>query len=331
MGQSTLISWCDSTVNPTSGCDGCELWDAAANRGPCYAGTMHVSRLSKCLPSLYAQRFADIQTISGRVERAARWCDLRGTARPAKSWLDGQPRVIFVGDMGDLFSNAVPCGWICDHVIDPIMSDAGRRHFWIMVTKQPKRAGEFARELLEHEGVDLHQVRNLMLLVSVTSQRTFERIAQVQQAGFAWFGASFEPLLGPVDLSVASLLHADEIGRDWARDPCPAFETAYGRYPASETSPWWPPLDWAIAGGMSGTDAVPCDVAWLRALRDQASLAGTPFFCKQLGARPFEGDWLKPADSHGWDWAEWPADLRVRQVPDFAAMMGSTRKESRDA
>lgn len=26
MGQKTGISWCDDTINPTSGCDGCELW-----------------------------------------------------------------------------------------------------------------------------------------------------------------------------------------------------------------------------------------------------------------------------------------------------------------
>ncbi len=26
MGLKTNIEWCDSTVNPTTGCDGCELW-----------------------------------------------------------------------------------------------------------------------------------------------------------------------------------------------------------------------------------------------------------------------------------------------------------------
>ena len=28
MSIKTKIQWCDSTVNPTMGCDGCELWGA---------------------------------------------------------------------------------------------------------------------------------------------------------------------------------------------------------------------------------------------------------------------------------------------------------------
>ena len=27
MSKTTKIQWCDSTVNPTMGCDGCELWN----------------------------------------------------------------------------------------------------------------------------------------------------------------------------------------------------------------------------------------------------------------------------------------------------------------
>jgi len=39
MGKKTTIQWCDSTINPTMGCDGCELWDQ--NRKSCYAGILH--------------------------------------------------------------------------------------------------------------------------------------------------------------------------------------------------------------------------------------------------------------------------------------------------
>lgn len=39
MSANTTIQWCDSTVNPVQGCDGCELW--AANRRSCYAGRIH--------------------------------------------------------------------------------------------------------------------------------------------------------------------------------------------------------------------------------------------------------------------------------------------------
>ena len=39
MSIMTKIQWCDSTVNPTMGCDGCEIW--GSQRKSCYAGTLH--------------------------------------------------------------------------------------------------------------------------------------------------------------------------------------------------------------------------------------------------------------------------------------------------
>ena len=32
MSAKTKIQWCDSTANPTMGCDGCELWSLGASR-----------------------------------------------------------------------------------------------------------------------------------------------------------------------------------------------------------------------------------------------------------------------------------------------------------
>ena len=39
MSRDTKIQWCDSTCNPTMGCDGCELWNK--QRKSCYAGVLH--------------------------------------------------------------------------------------------------------------------------------------------------------------------------------------------------------------------------------------------------------------------------------------------------
>lgn len=44
MGQKTNIEWCDSTINGTSGCDGCELWNNQTRT--CYAGNLQTHRLS---------------------------------------------------------------------------------------------------------------------------------------------------------------------------------------------------------------------------------------------------------------------------------------------
>ena len=103
--QTTKIQWCDSTINGSSGCDGCELWNNK-NRN-CYAGIMHETRLAKSLPDFYTAHFSEVRMIPGRYARAANWKDLTGLARPEKPWLDGKPRHIFVGDMADTFSKAV--------------------------------------------------------------------------------------------------------------------------------------------------------------------------------------------------------------------------------
>ena len=45
-------------------------------------------------------------------------------------------------------------------------------------------------------------------------------------------------------------------------------------------------IDWLIAGGESGPRCRPCDVAWIRELRDACADSGTAFFLKQLGGHP---------------------------------------------
>ena len=65
-------------------------------------------RLAKSLPLLYAPNFQEVRLAPGRMKKAAAWSDLRGADRPGKPWLDGMPRMIFVGDMGDFMRRGVP-------------------------------------------------------------------------------------------------------------------------------------------------------------------------------------------------------------------------------
>ncbi len=86
-------------------------------------------------------------------------------------------------------------------------------------------------------------------------------------------------------------------------------------------------IAWVIVGGESGSGARPCDVAWIRSIRDQCQAAGVPVFVKQIGSNPipFTGSrikFYKPDqvavvlnDRKGGDWNEWPADLRIREFP----------------
>lgn len=88
------------------------------------------------------------------------------------------------------------------------------------------------------------------------------------------------------------------------------------------------PFDWIIQGGESGPKARPFDLAWARSMRDQCKAAGVAYFLKQLGARPLmtvddviASGWdrgqVSLRDSHGGDESEWPADLRgCRAFPE---------------
>jgi len=95
-----------------------------------------------------------------------------------------------------------------------------------------------------------------------------------------------------------------------------------------------PRIDWVIVGGESGPKARPCDIAWIRSIVRQCKDAGVPVFVKQLGASPTEYvvtaigqdaygnvdddgryEVMKLRDPKGGDPAEWPEDVRVREVP----------------
>jgi len=134
---------------------------------------------------------------------------------------------------------------------------------------------------------------------------------------------SLEPLIAPVDLDKWELLH-----KAWIEK-----RPTMVRY-----------IDWVIVGGESGPGARQCDVAWIRSVVGQCKAAAVPVFVKQLGARPVVATDLDPehnapppgcgwiveregkvargraslilGDPKGGDPAEWPADLRVRQMPE---------------
>ncbi|ABW33154.1 DUF5131 family protein [Acaryochloris marina] len=75
------------------------------------------------------------------------------------------------------------------------------------------------------------------------------------------------------------------------------------------------PVNWVIIGGGSGPSARPCDVAWVRSIRDQCKSVDVPVLIKQLGSNPVGVPKLRSAK--GGDILEWPKDLRVWEFPEF--------------
>jgi protein gp37 len=75
-------------------------------------------------------------------------------------------------------------------------------------------------------------------------------------------------------------------------------------------------IDWAIWGGESGDGASVCEIDWLRSGVKLCRRDGVIPFVKQLGARPLLGGQPYPiTDAKGGNMADWPADLRVREMP----------------
>lgn len=335
MGTKTDIQWADSTVNLMVGCGGCEL--SKANH--CYAEAL-VNRYKGMKG--WPVSFDKPAIFKDRLEPVLKWKDLTGTERPEKPWLNGLPRLVFVNDLGDTFTESLDLRWLGD-AVQAMHSSPNR---YLVLTKRPKRAAEFrawwSKQYCER------WPKNVWLGTSVTSQANIGRLHDLAAIPDVRRFVSFEPLLGPL------LLECDELTGCGCGHIMVAHENCIGpcrcptrwnggnwMLPESERVPgcglegytaqcacrsFQPTIEWAIIGGESGKDARPCDLAWIRSLRDQGKSAGVATFIKQLGSMPTglytavndDGTRLThwpPEHSKGGDWSEWPSDLRVREVP----------------
>ena len=276
MSESTKIEWCDSTVNPVMGCDGCELWFGDVKT--CYAGFLH-GRFAGATPG-YAPKFEQVTKFPGRMMIAAKWNDLQATERKTKPWLNGLQRLIFVSDMGDALSSSVEFPYLEEQIIRSVCSIAGQRHKWLWLTKRPDRMATFSNYLAD-KGIAWPE--NLCAGTSITRQSTVSRINVLQKVGNleTMRFLSVEPQLSPVVLD-------EELAT----------------------------ISWVIQGGESGAGARPFDFKWAESLRDTCRHTNVPYFLKQVGSNPVSsGIPVKLKSYHGNNWNEWPGALRIRETP----------------
>lgn len=250
MGEQTGIEWCDSTANLQMGCDGCELWNLKTGIKRCYAGTLTERYGGK---NGWPVTFGQPALFPERLKRILAWSDLTGRDRPEKPHLNGYPRLIFLDDMGDTFTESLPINWLKPHI--PAMVDSP--HIFQILTKRPKRAYQFFEQLG-------YIPANFWLMTSITEQSTANRAIDLLrlrdiEPGVI-LGLSCEPLWGMLDLEDIAY---EAAGPEWA-----GFN---------------PLIDWVITGGESGHNARPCHPNWIRAIRDQCLKVGTAFFMKQWG------------------------------------------------
>lgn len=222
--------------------------------------------------------------------------------------------------------------------------DATRNLDWLLLTKRPENVRRMIGDASDRPKVgtctqdDRPTPRrgNLWLGTSIACQadadRNIPELLECRDLAAKLF-LSIEPLVGPVNLRNIRPLNR--------RDPCStdAF-TGVTSWPDGDVD-GERGVDWVIVGGESGPNARPCDIDWIASIVRQCRGAGVPVFVKQLGARCVKeragGDaantayhphgwvsqvgtahhagWFKFSDKKGGDPAEWPEDIRVREVP----------------
>lgn len=377
----TKIEWCDYTLNPWRGCrkvsDGCKhcyaenragqfgedfakkrirLSDAGWRRPLKWdhdACLHHAGRLGPTdRPRVFCASLADVfEDWDGPI------VDCHGS-RLNRCWACGH----IAGYVHRVIGCSVQPDVPASDLVTPLTMDDLRHDLftlidetphldWILLTKRPENVrrmwpvsyvdtgddceDEEEREFFA-EGAVRERRSNVWLGTSVENQEPADRripeLLKCRDLAPVLF-VSCEPLLGPINLG-------QYVGTECTHDDA-RLEHDTGALICKRCDDM-DQVDWVIAGGESGRNARPCNVAWIRSIRDQCREAGTPIFIKQLGthvtdqgttmACSYPDSMCWPAgtrtdvhrvllsDSKGGDPSEWPEDLRVREFPRGGSM-----------
>lgn len=312
MPHRTNIEWADYSSNPLRAIVGGRRGHMCAKISPgcanCYSEAMN-------------NRFGNqADYTAGNARTAEHYIDEKElshclTFRHKPPYKNGRSRpAVFPFDMTDLFGD-----WVDEKTIIKVLRAFHARNGvdWLILTKRPERA----RAIFD----SMPLVPNVWLGVSAEDQkRADERVPVLLQTKVAVRFVSAEPLLGPIDFDFGGPCKV--CGNVPDRDG--TLEHGRGCYRLSDdgggSEGFREQLDWMIVGGESGPKARPCDVAAVRSIVWQCAAVDLPVFVKQLGANPtslFDDNHGRVTgrvhlnDSKGGDPAEWPAELRVRQMP----------------
>jgi protein gp37 len=182
------VNWCDSSINPTERCIGCELWNDKTGIHECYAGIMW----SRWHPDISFQS-PEVDLKPGRMKVCRNWPDLRGKNRIDKPWLNRLPRIVFISDMSDAI--LADFDYLLQEVITVVRDTP---HLYLWPTKHANRMVQFA-QYLETRGL---WPKNLVPGISITSRITRIRLAEMMKY-WGWPKLpfiSYEPALEYIDL-----------------------------------------------------------------------------------------------------------------------------------
>lgn len=296
MGYPTQIEWTDATWNPVGGCDiespGCihcyAQVIAASGRlrnHPLYSG---VTKMVKGKPV-----FNGMLTVLPENHPNWMW-PLRWHGAKEPRLGAGEPSLIFVGDMADLFHKGRPIAHI-DRAVAPIILST---HIGQLLTKRPDMMANYFGEATTFLRLyaAMGRMRGMAAVPAMMNQ--FIRFAQDR----LWLGFSAE-----------RQKEMDERARHMRSLALAGWQIFVSVEPLLERVilPRWfghmPRKPWVIVGGESGPDARPMHPEWVREVRDHAAELGCPFFFKQWGEYAHEGQLdasdkrlIFPSDAEGY-------------------------------
>lgn len=309
MGETTGISWTDSTFNPWVGCQrvspGCENCYAEALDKRTGGGIDPVDKVKKLRWGPKAPR---VRTSIANWRKPIQW---NAAAQKLKT-----RRRVFCSSLADVFEDREE---LSDWRRDLFSLISGTPWLdWQLLTKRPENIDRLWPGIYHPKNQGIFEDcpppsstawPNVWLGTTVEDQkRAKERLPHLLEIPAAVHFVSCEPLLERVDLST------------WLDDL---------------DVPGPPPIDWVIVGGESGPGARFFDLEWARAIRDQVKKSGRAFhmdgtggtavFVKQLGDNAVDSSWRlgeAPAPAragrHGTDQSLWPEDLRIQQFPEVS-------------
>ena len=292
MGKNTAIEWADHSFSAWIGCQ---------HAGP---------GCDNCYAEAWAKRTGFVKWGPGEPRHrtgADYWKQPLKWDREAAA--AGKPATVFCNHLSDAFDNAVDKGWRTD--LWALIRETPNL-IWIVLTK---RIGN-APDMLPEDWGDGYP--NVCLVATVVDQDEANRdLPKLLKIPARWRAACLEPLLGPIDLRRIRFHNSNLNAFDGSVQDLD--EPQYCGY-----LPGRPRLVWVILGGESGgRDKVrDYEYVWAIDIIRQCSDRGVPAFNKQLGSRPrFFGEVRALKDRKGRTVREWPADLRVRQIPDWRAAL----------
>lgn len=246
------ISWTENTVNFWTGC----------------------KKVSPGCVNCYMKRILESKGVDSNIVRRTS----NATFYQALYWKE--PKMIFTCSMADFFIEE---------------ADQWREEAWSVIRRTPQHKWQILTKRIERvkdhlppdwgEGWD-----NVWLGTSIENQAYINRMDELARIPAKIRFISYEPLLGPIDLS--SQVESGAIQK----------------------------IQWIICGGESGYDHGkyryrPCEISWIEDLVQQHKSYGLKVFTKQLGS--YQAKKLKLRNWKGENLQEWPKELQHIKIQEF--------------